>query len=241
MNSDSRDIIISHIPIYFIQPRIGVVCVRKETHTSSCPVNGRFGAFFLLLALLSGCMGGGVKDQFYMLESSGIGSSPSVFGKAGPRIGLGPVKIPAYLDRPQIVTSGAGHEYHLSDTHRWAERLDENIARVLSEDLARLVPTDRVSVYPWPRDARLDAQVSLQIQEFHADISGTARLIALWTVRPSHAESIGKRFECTMPFAGDDYVRIVEAENKCLERLGLELAAVVRSLKFDAPEGDKSK
>lgn len=180
--------------------------------------------------LVGGCVGGGVQDRFYMLESSKIAAARPPMTPPNPRIGLGPVKIPAYLDRPQIVTSGANHQYQLSDTHRWAERLDENISRVMAEDLARLVPTDQVIVHPWPRETRLEAQVAIQLQEFHADLSGTAHLVALWTVKPSRGDSFGRRFECRMPFSGGDYVRMVEAQNACLSKLDLELAAVIRDL-----------
>ncbi len=64
-------------------------------------------------------------------------------------IGVGPVIIPGYLDRSQIVTRRGTDHVELSMFHRWAEPLEDGIARVLAEEIGARVPTERIVMFPW--------------------------------------------------------------------------------------------
>ena len=48
------------------------------------------------------------------------------------RIGIGPVQLPTYLERAQIVTRAGDHTLAVNDFHRWAGPLDEEIVRILA-------------------------------------------------------------------------------------------------------------
>ena len=193
-------------------------------------------SFALLLSLsLTGCFRAGVQDQFYMLQPVKETSLTVGNGGKGILLGLGPIKVPAYLDRPQIVTATSAQEYRLAESQRWAERLDDNIARVSQENLAVLVPTDRIVMHPWPREARPDIQAAIQIQELHMDPEGNARMVALWSVRPLNGESTHRRFACTIPAPPNDYAQIVAAESECLTRLNREMAQVIRQVSPKTP------
>ena len=56
--------------------------------------------------------------------------------EVGPAIGVGPIVIPGYLERPQLVTRDAKGELEIWSYHRWAESLDLGIAATLAEALA---------------------------------------------------------------------------------------------------------
>ena len=182
-----------------------------------------------ILAGLSGCFGAGPPDQFFMLRAI-PGHHPASGALPGdPSIGLGPVRIPAYLDRPQIVTAVSPQQYQLSEGHRWAERLDVTIARVSAENLAAAVPSDRIIPYPWPRESRPDLQVSIDIQEMHVDPAGEARLQAVWTLRAGKGTPEPHRFACRLPASATDYSRMVEAQSECLARLNRDMAEAIRA------------
>jgi uncharacterized lipoprotein YmbA len=187
-------------------------------------------ALMVLVLGLAGCFRSGRPDQFYMLRAVETGHPGAVPASGGPLIGLGPIRIPAYLDRPQIVTAVSEQEYKLSDDHRWAERLDVTLARVSAENLASLIPTDRIVSYPWPREARPDIQVAINVQEMHMDRKGQARLEALWTLRQGKDLALSRKFSCRLPVKAGDYSGMVEAESQCLGRLNREIAAAVRGL-----------
>jgi uncharacterized lipoprotein YmbA len=91
-------------------------------------------------------------------------------GSAGiPRnlsVGVGPVDLPAYLRRPQIVTRESENELSTSAAHRWAEDLQTNISRVIAGNLSLLIPTNRVSTFPWLDARELDYRVSVRIEQF---------------------------------------------------------------------------
>ena len=74
-------------------------------------------------------------------------------------IGVGPVHLPRYLDRPQIITRTKGTDLKLAEFHHWAEPLADTFMRVVSENLSTLVPTDRVYLHPWGVGVDLDYKV----------------------------------------------------------------------------------
>src|SRR5438477_3368390 len=62
----------------------------------------------------------------------------------GIAIGVGPVELPQYVNRPQIVTGDSGNELQRAAFEQWAEPLETNFSRVLAQNLALLLATDRV-------------------------------------------------------------------------------------------------
>ncbi|MGH7872044.1 MAG: PqiC family protein, partial [Candidatus Binatia bacterium] len=69
---------------------------------------------------------------------------------SGISLGIGPITLPGYLDRQEIVIRVAQNQINLAENDRWAEPLEENFSRVLSQNVAALLRADRVNAYPWP-------------------------------------------------------------------------------------------
>jgi hypothetical protein len=205
--------------------------MRVEFHITKF---GRRAGFWLLLiaiGALGGCFRASKPDQFYMLRALGDarGAAPA---SEGPLVGLGPIRIPAYLDRPQIVTAVSGQEYRLSDDHRWAERLDVNIARVTAQNLSTFIPSDRILLHPWPREPKPDVQVAINIQEMHVDPEGEVRMSALWTLHLGKDSMTNHKFTCHQSASTSDYARMVEVESQCLARLNRDIAAAIKDIRF---------
>jgi uncharacterized lipoprotein YmbA len=55
------------------------------------------------------------------------------------------VQIPQYLERSQIVLRGTDHRIQLVDDAHWAGNLQQDLVRVLTENLGVLLGSDRVS------------------------------------------------------------------------------------------------
>ena len=64
-------------------------------------------------------------------------------------LGLGPIHLPPYLERPQMVRRVAPNELVFDEFNRWSEPLKENFVRVLANDLDRLLGVERMIGYPW--------------------------------------------------------------------------------------------
>lgn len=176
---------------------------------------------------LTGCFRQGASTRFYMLQAMAE-PDKMVHSGEGPVVGLGPIRIPAYLDRSQIVVAESDQAYRISEGHRWAERLDENMARVSAENLSRMIPTDRILPHPWSNDSRPELQVAINLQELHVDASAELRMTALWSLRQGKSESVSHKFGCRLPASLTDYEFMVKQASQCVARLNREMAEAIR-------------
>ena len=100
----------------------------------------------LLLYLLTAC-GTTPPSNYYMLSADVAG----IPGDSGPSLGIGPVTVPGYLQRINMVLNRDSHRLKLAEYDRWAEPLENGITRVVSLNLAVLLDTQEVQVFPWRR------------------------------------------------------------------------------------------
>ena len=190
----------------------------------------------VLALLLSGCMRDSKPVQFYMLNAdSGVaGTTRAPAFANAPLIGLGPIRIPEYLNRPQMIVAITENQYRLSEDHRWAERLDQNISLALFKALPGQLGTDRIVRYPWPQRQAIDYQVGIDILEFNVDASGQSRLIAQWFVKRKDKPTIDKRSVYQFPASTTDHEVMVKAQSQCLSKLGQEISKTLRQLMASA-------
>lgn len=201
------------------------------------PAN-RFNYFLLpacLVLFLPGCIGGSTPPaQFYLLEpiSDSVSSLPSA--AARPAIALGPIKIPRYVDRPQIVTASGKNAYQLSELNRWAESLEDNIGRVLAQNLSQLASVDAVLLNGSYRARKAQLRVSVNILEFHVNPEGKAGLTAQWQIARGEDVQLNRQVAYRLPASTTDYRVMVGALNECLNRMSREMAASLRDVLADA-------
>lgn len=100
----------------------------------------------------------------------------------GETLGLGPVRLPGYLDRQEIVTRVSPNRIGVSENDRWAEPLEDNFTRVMGQNLAVLLHTDRFLVYPWPPSRRPNYQVAIEVLRFESNSQGEVLLSARWEI-----------------------------------------------------------
>jgi uncharacterized lipoprotein YmbA len=103
-------------------------------------------------------------------------------------IGLGPVNLPAYLDRQELVIRTSANGFELSETNRWAESLGESFCHVLAADLSQRLDNVAIIEYPWNPGTRMDYTVRVKIQNFEADANQTASLSADWEMGSPHGD-----------------------------------------------------
>lgn len=208
---------------------IGVHCAMKNRLIFSL-------GLVVLTLFISGCMRDSKPTQFYLLNAdSGVAGNARVPATTqGPVIGLGPIRIPEYLNRPQMIVAISENQYRLSEDHRWAERLDQNISLALFKALPRQLGTDRIVRYPWSQRQVVDYQVGIDILEFNVDASGQSRLIAQWFVKRKDKPIIDKRSGYQFPASSTDHEVMVKAQSQCLSKLGQEISETLRQLMASA-------
>jgi uncharacterized lipoprotein YmbA len=144
---------------------------------------------------------------------------------------VGPITLPKYLDRPQIVTRVSPNQLSLGEFDRWAEPLQDNVSRVLAENLARLIPTDQILVQTWPRSAALDYQIQVEVLHFDGWLGGESALTARWSVLDrAERELMSRMVQLQAPAGGRDYEAMVVALNQMLDALSRDLAGAIQRL-----------
>lgn len=192
-----------------------------------------WGSLTICLLLLWGCAST-QPSQFYILspipssEKKPIGG----VGDTALAIGVGPIELPGYLDRPHIVKRRNSHELQLGEFHKWAEPLKGNVTRVLAENLSVLLSTDQLYLFPWKRSAQFDYQVVVRITRFDTSPEGEAILNARWEIHGANETDVLviRRSHFRTVVGGDGYQDTVAAMSQNLEDLSRDITTTIKSL-----------
>ena len=191
------------------------------------------GCWLVLLGctlLLAGCART-ASVSYYQLSALEAARNVPAGAETGKMVlGIGPVRLPEYLDRPQIVTRQSATRLQLADSHRWAEPLGENIPRVVGENLSALLGTDRILLHPWPASRATDYQLLVEVLHFENEGDGAARLVALWSVKGKDGGIVlpERRSSLLVPAVRLDQEGQVGALNEALGSFCREIAKELR-------------
>ena len=147
-----------------------------------------------------------------------------------PFLGIGPIKIPGYLDREQVVMRISQNRLAIAENDRWAEPLEENFSRVLSENLSILLQIDRIAAYPWERTERPTYQVQVDVVRFEPK-QEEVELWAHWTILDDARKIvISKESYLTQPAKNKSTEASVAAMSETVADLSREMADALRSI-----------
>lgn len=201
---------------------------------TKCCTRVTLGISLAALLILCGCFARSQPTKFYLLQSTlGLQAGEVRSASGEMKIGIGPIVLPEYLDRPQIVTRIGENEHQIDEFNQWAESLTFSIARVLGENLAILLSTDNLFLFPWRGSTQLDYQVKVGIIRFGGTPGGTAVLDVLWTIyKGNDAKELidMKKSRFNLSMGGEGYESLVTAQNKMLEDFSREIAGVITAL-----------
>lgn len=183
----------------------------------------------LLPVVLAGCISSSPSAQFYTLHASVPAAEHGSVTFGDSWVGVGPVGVPKYLDRPQIVTRGDGHRLNIHEFDRWADPLSTRMLDVLIENVVAISDSKRVAPYPWPSAFRPDRRMIGEITAFEAHPGGDVLLRVRWLVRlqgeqESEEIRVGEYVE---PAAPGDFDAMAEAMSRALERWSRDIAAAL--------------
>jgi uncharacterized protein len=108
-------------------------------------------------------------------------------------VGVGPVTLPAYLDRPQMVLRPAPDRIEITEFEQWGEPLRNGVTRVVAVNLARLLPESRVVTFPWRSTEAIGYQVILDIGQMDGPAGGSVALDARWRVLDRSGSEVAAR------------------------------------------------
>jgi uncharacterized lipoprotein YmbA len=189
------------------------------------------------LWLLAGCLdlGKGTTQttRLYVLSPLTTAEAPVTTLQDGDiALGVGPLNLPSYLKRPQVVTRIEDNEIVAADFANWAEPLDRSFQRVLAENLSLLLGTDAVYPHPWRRTLRPTYRLQLEVIRFDANPAGDAVLSVRWEVLDTRGQPLTdkKRSDFRQAVAQDDISYVVSAMSLTLADFSREVATVIGAL-----------
>jgi uncharacterized lipoprotein YmbA len=146
-------------------------------------------------------------------------------------LGLGPIKLPPYLDRNEIAMRLSPTQVTYSAVDRWAEPLNVNVSRVLLQNLSELLGTDRIVMYPWSNAVEVAYQIRIELLSFEATKNGEAQLRARYGIVPGGGRQAltVREVNFSRP-AGAETAAAVTALSATLGDLSRDIAAAVRQL-----------
>jgi hypothetical protein len=186
-----------------------------------------------LLIWMSGCAGSSTPARFYVLTPRPEAAVAPAAAEAAcsAALGVGPVRLPGLLDRPQIVTRRGADEIDRAEFDRWAEPLTDTVPRVLAENLAALWRTDCVAIFPWDPAQAVQYQLVVNVMRFDGALGGDVVLDARWRILATDGKELAiNRSVLTQPTGRAGYPAVVAAMSSALAALSREIAGTLGTL-----------
>ncbi len=190
----------------------------------------------LLVPLVaSGCLGPRADPStFFVITATAAPATSSA--PLAVTLGLGPLTLPGYLDRSELVTRLSENQLAVSEIERWAESFPDNVLRAMSDNLVRLLRPDDHVTYPWYESSQVDYGVAVDVRRFEADSTGSVTLAAAWRITSGEPGVTLYRGESLIQenASGATTDESVAALSRALARLCDEIAVGVRRLHADS-------
>ena len=146
-------------------------------------------------------------------------------------VAVGPVAVPAAVDRPQIVVSLGPNSVWLDEFNRWAAPLQDDIARVVAENLVAMLGTPRVARASQTVSAAFSYRAVIAVESFESVPGEMARLDAVWTVsRSTDATTQTGRTTVREQTTEKSYEALAAAHSRALGKLSRDIADAVGAL-----------
>ena len=147
-------------------------------------------------------------------------------------VGVLPVALPGFLERPQLVAWSAPGEVRVDEFLRWAEPLDASGQRVLTDDLETLLASHRVIRSPWARSTTVQCRVRAELVRFGHQPNGEVELSGRFVVLPAQSERplLSRDVELRRDPGRADPGRAVEAMSALVADLAAEIAKALGTL-----------
>ena len=177
------------------------------------------------MLLLAGCLsiGSSAPSKFYSLSNVSADKT-TVVSQKKVKIGIEEVKIPTYLDKPQIVTRDENTvELRFSEENRWSEPLSSMMQRALANDLAFYFPNSLVKARYLGRE-KFDYLVFVEVEKFEGNLTDQVVLSGWWYVIDKNGDIIITKKANFTQETGAGYEDMVAAESNLVNDVAAQIA-----------------
>lgn len=160
----------------------------------------------LMMLLLNACAS--PREHYYLLEQSAPERSIAIANRS--TVLVGPIVIPAEIDRPQIVVRKGPHEVAFNEQERWAVSLKEALPRMIAAELSHHAKNTRFVPVASGVAATVKAQLAIDFVRFEVSYHAGATVALHWVYRVS---------ELNLPPLEGDAVARLPVETQGIEGL----------------------
>ena len=193
---------------------------------------------WVLILMVGSCapFGAGTQKEtkYYVLSSlqSAASQEPTLAVLPDVGLGVGPIRMPLYLDRSDIVTRDSQNQVVIADFAQWAGPLQENFSRVLAENLSVLLATDKVAIFPFTRSTETDYNVTVYVTRFDGMPGDKAHLRARWAILDNKRKKslFEKHTIVSEPTKDDSLESLIGAESSTVAELSRQIAEAIKAL-----------
>lgn len=142
------------------------------------------------------------------------------------------LRLPQYLDRPQIVSRGSDHRLRMTEHQQWGGNLRDDMTRVLAENLGRQLPGDRMLAAPTHIALEPDYRIEVDVQRFEREADGHVKLAARWWITRGSNGALLASPEASFsgaPVGEDDYEALIGAMSAVFGDLAQAIADSIRA------------
>lgn len=188
-------------------------------------------ALAIAFCIVAGCASTPA-SHFYSLRAVAEPAAPL----SAIAVSVGPVSVPAAIDRPQIVVTVGPNQVQLDEFNRWVSPLQDEIAQALAGDLVVMLGTPNVTTFAHGAGEEAQYRVIVEVQRFESQPGVAAALDAAWTVRRTKdGKSESGRTSVREPEPQPGYAAVAAAHSRGIGHLAQDIAAAIRSLEVAAP------
>jgi len=189
----------------------------------------------LFVSMLSGCLSvaNSPAPRFYTLKTMDKGQVSETFNiEPGVIVEVGPIGIPEYQDRPQIVTVDKEGMLKFAQFDRWGESLDSAIGRLLTDDLSAMFPAASFQIFPCNFSIPLTYQVVVDAVQLDSRLDKDMLLVVQWSIIDVKNKRmlLTKRSEFRQPVKPHNYSGLSGALSAACASLSKEIAANLSEL-----------
>tara|TARA_R110002049_G_scaffold225521_1_gene397482 strand:+ start:94033 stop:94656 length:624 start_codon:yes stop_codon:yes gene_type:complete len=188
-------------------------------YTKAAAIYHHIAILLVFFPIISSCSISGTTRpaHFYVLDAT---ATPSAGELSGLRLGVGPILIPGYIDRPQIVTKSESAKLHYAEYERWAEPMDKMFTRILTQNITLATGSNNIISHPWSASANLNNELTAKIIKFENNINGDALLAVQWQLlnNSDRNQSSSVYSEFTARAESSDYSSQVTALNDTIKQ-----------------------
>ena len=178
----------------------------------------------LVAAATAGCSAS-APARFYTLDSTATADGVPAARYA---VVVGPVSVPAAVDRPQFVVQVAPNRVDIDEFNRWAAPLNDSIARAVAGDLAVLLGTSDVAVAPLA-NFNPAYRVTIDVQRFESVQGESVVVEAVWAVRKTDGDARSGRTVAREAVQGKGFDALAAAHSRALAHVSADIAGAIRA------------